>query len=180
MMNLGCYNYSDKEVKKLYKNMVIIIDNREKEHRHILDWLDKKSIEHTNKTLGFADYSFMVRADSELGVSRDLYFSKSIAIERKASLEELSGNLAQERTRFENELIRAKDSGADLTVMVEHGSMADILSHNYKTQMTPASFWGSVIALEQKYGIRWAWNMRQVAGEFIYNKFCYYLLQNLK
>jgi ERCC4-type nuclease len=179
-MNLGLYQYTDGELKKLYKNMVIIVDTREKENEHILDWMGKKDIGYTLKKLDYGDYSFFLQADEELGIRRDLYFCRGIAIERKASLEELSGNLAQERTRFENELIRAKDSGADLTVMVEHGSMADILSHNYKTQMTPASFWGSVIALEQKYGIRWAWNMRQVAGEFIYNKFCYFLLQNLK
>lgn len=179
-MNLGYYRYTESEKKKLFQNVVVLIDTREQEHTHIVDWLTKKGIESTSKKLDFGDYSFMTRADSDLGIARDLYFCKAIAVERKASLEELSGNLAQERTRFENELMRARDCGADLTVMVERGSMADIWAHRYETAMTPASFWGSVIALEQKYGIRWAWDMKQVAGEFIYNKFCYFLLQNLR
>ena len=51
----------------------------------------------------------MIPANELLGIQRDLYFSDEIAIERKASLDELANNLTADRTRFEDEMLRSKD-----------------------------------------------------------------------
>ena len=101
---LELYKYTDKEIERLIKSIVILTDTREQKNQHILDWLDKKKIPHKTKALQNGDYSFYIPATSDLNIDRDLYFDKEIMVERKGSLEELSGNFSQQRTRFEEEM----------------------------------------------------------------------------
>ena len=51
-------------------------------------------------------------------VNEDIFFHRDIVVERKASLEELSGNLAQERERFEKEFLKAGNDGCKVYLMV--------------------------------------------------------------
>ena len=91
------YRYTKTELNKLLNSMIILIDTREKNCGHIIEYLDNKEIEYKSKALDYGDYSFILPADPGLEIARDLYFNDQICLERKASLEELSGNLAQKR-----------------------------------------------------------------------------------
>ena len=71
--------------------MVILIDTREKVNDHILNYFNKKNIAYRQQALEFGDYSFMLPKVDGL-LCNELYFHKEIVIERKNSLEELSGN----------------------------------------------------------------------------------------
>ena len=102
------YKYTDTELKELLKSITICVDKREKENGHIIEWFDKKKIPYVNKSLSTLDYTFYLPRNPELGIQRDIWFDKDIAIERKASLTELSGNFAQNRDRFEKEMSTAK------------------------------------------------------------------------
>ena len=98
------YKYTDKEVEEIIKSMIILVDTREKKMDHITEYFDKAKIPYKKKALPYGDYSFLVPQNESLSIPRDLVFYNDIVIERKGSLEELSGNLTKERDRLEKEL----------------------------------------------------------------------------
>ncbi|MSU01952.1 ERCC4 domain-containing protein [Tissierella pigra] len=102
------YRYTEKELNELLKSITIVVDTRENANDHIIKYFDDKKIPHVSRKLDYGDYSCFLPANPELGIMRDTYFD--CVIERKAHLEEVSGNFTTDRTRIENEFIRAKDS----------------------------------------------------------------------
>ena len=84
--------------------MIILVDTREKVNDHIISSFDKNEISYKKKALEYGDYSFALPKNEALSIPRDMYFNKKVCIERKASLEEICGNLTKERDRFEKEL----------------------------------------------------------------------------
>jgi ERCC4-type nuclease len=106
--------------------MIILIDSREQQYKHITNKLEQLNIPYKIKKLDFGDYSFEVD-----GVS----YEKKIVIERKASINEIITNFTKGRKRFENEFKRAK--GCKVILMIE-ALESDIDKHNYKSSMTPS------------------------------------------
>ena len=53
------YKYTDKEMDELVSSIVILIDTREQQFSHIVDYFDKKKIPYKKKALEFGDYSFI-------------------------------------------------------------------------------------------------------------------------
>jgi len=173
------YKYTEKEQKTLLKSMVLIADSREQANKHITDYLTQKEIPFVTQKLDFGDYSYMLPACPDLGIYRDLYFSNSIVIERKNSLDELAGNFGDGRTQFENEFMRADK--CDMTLMVEQpGGYGDILAHKYNSQMNERAFFGSLITFECRYNIKTAFVDKAMAGQYIFAKFYYHLRGVLK
>lgn len=101
------YSFTDKEIKELLSGLVILVDIREQRNNHILKYLDSHKIPHKKRKLDYGDYSACLPKKEELGIQRDIYLTA--AIERKNSVDELAATI-KERTRFENELIRAQNS----------------------------------------------------------------------
>jgi ERCC4-type nuclease len=160
------YNYSDSEIKKLLKTIVVLVDTREKENQQITDYFSKKKIVWKSKALDCGDYTCMIPADNELGIPRDIVFSDDIVVERKASLEELSGNLSKERKRFENELIRAK--GTQIILMVENGTYSDLVNGNYSTGLSAKAFLAALATFSVRYNFSYNFVTKETAGNFIY------------
>jgi len=172
------YKYTDAELKRLLKSLALIIDTREKANGHITGYFQQKGIPFISQALPFGDYSYMLPACPELGLVRDMHFTGAAVIERKNGLEELSGNLAQHRERFENEFLRA--GGCDVTLMIEGGSYADIAAHRYRTELSEKAFLASLMTFEARYGIRTAFVPAELAGRYIYSRFYYHLREFLK
>ena len=112
-------HYTDAEIKKKLKELVVIADSREQVHQHIISWLDKHNIQHKSRALETGDYSVM------LG---DATFEDEIVVERKANLDEIAGNFTNGRERFEREMIRAKAGGIKVFLIVENASWTDIFA----------------------------------------------------
>jgi ERCC4-type nuclease len=167
------YKLSDTEQKTLLKQLVVLIDSRENVNVHITDYFNSKGITFKTQKLDSGDYSVMLPASPDLGIMRDLYFDKQIWIERKASLEELSGNIAQNRQRFEDEFIRARDCRKYL--LVERGDYDDIFSGKYSTGVTPAAFAASIMAFQQRYDLNVSFVGREHSGKFIHGLLYYFL-----
>lgn len=167
------YHYTDKESKEILNNMTILVDTREQENRHILEFFNKKKVKFKDKKLDYGDYSFMLPAMPEYGITKPLFFDNEIVVERKGSLTELSGNLTKDRERFEKELIRKKDS--KFYLMIEDGSWEDIQSGNYNTQYNPNSFLATLNAYIARYCININFVSKYYAGTFIYALFNYHL-----
>jgi ERCC4-type nuclease len=170
--------YTPSELQQILKSIVVICDTREKKDKHIIDWLESKQINFEKRKLDFGDYSFMLPANPLMGTIKDKYFDKHIVIERKAHLEELSGNLAQNRDRFENEFLRSRH--CEKYLLIEKGCLSDIWDNSYNTQFKPSSYMGSLMAFEQRYGIRTVFVNQKHSGQWIYGKFYYYLKELLE
>ena len=91
--------------------MTILVDTREQKADHIIDYFDRKGVNHKKKALDYGDYSFMILANEKLGIQRDMYFDSKVCVERKGSLEEISGNLSKDRARFEKAVRKGKENG---------------------------------------------------------------------
>lgn len=126
------YRYTDKELKTLLDSLTIVVDTREQKNELILKYFDDKKIPYISKKLDFGDYSCFIPKSPELGIMRDIYFN--CVIEKKAHLEEISGNLTTDRTRLENEFIRGKDSRFILMVEKKENKLAmDLINKLVKT-----------------------------------------------
>ena len=111
------------EKNELRRKLKLIVDSREQENGHILDFLDRKKIPYEVRKLEVGDYSLM------LG---DLTLEDRVVIERKHGLEELCVNLGKDRKRFENELLRAKAFGIRVFLIIEGAGWGDIRLGSYR------------------------------------------------
>ncbi len=169
------YRYTDKELRALLKSINIIVDSREQDNSHIIQWLIEKKIPYTTQKIESGDYSFYLPANPDLGIVRDLYFTDKISIERKGSLVELSGNFTNDRLRIESEFIRHKGK---MILLIEDAEYTDILKHNYRTEYKPESFLATLHSFSERYDIPFTFMKdKKCSGQFIYFTF-YYFLRN--
>lgn len=165
-------------MEQLVSSMVILVDTREKNISHILDSFDKNHISYERKTLNYGDYSFYIPKDESLSLQRDLFFDREVVIERKASLEEISGNLTKERDRFEKELCLAPK---EKVLLLENASYADIATGNYKTQYNKKSFLASIHTFWFRYRTPiFFMPDNKYSALFIKKYFEYYLKEQLR
>ena len=172
------YNkYTDKEIKELLKSMIILIDTREQVTDHITNYFKDKGINYITKKLDHGDYSCMIPKNELLGIHRDMYFTDTLSIERKGSLEELSGNFTKDRSRIESEFIRSRGK---MLLLIEGCSYEDIILHNYKTDYKPLSFIATLKSFEARYGIETNFIRKAFSGNFIYLTLKYHVREVLK
>lgn len=144
------FKYTDKELDELVNSMVILIDTREHKVDHIIESFEKNNIAYKKKALDYGDYSFLIPANEKLSIPRDLSFATNVVVERKASLEEISGNLTKERDRFEKELCLAPKTKV---LLIENANYSDVATGNYQTQYNKKSFLASLHSFWFKYNI---------------------------
>ena len=91
----------------------IIIDSREKPKAitRILDYLDRREIQHETSKLLFGDYMDYKRPE--------------LVIDRKQNIAELAKNCTREHERFRRELDRVKATGSELVILVEQNRYKD-------------------------------------------------------
>lgn len=175
---LSHYRYTDKEKDELVKSLTIIVDSREKCNSHILEWFDKNNVRYITKALKNGDYSFFIPANEELNIDRELYFDRQIMVERKASLEEISGNITQSRARFEEELATF---GGKKYLMIENANYQDIVQKAYKTDISPKAFLATLHTYNHRYGLELMFMPDlSYSGVYIYGTFTYYLKSLLR
>ena len=183
------YNYSDKEIDTLLKNICIICDTREQENSHITKYFIDKKIQHRSETLKAGDYTGCILSNEEtapLGIERDLYFNDKIVIERKASIEEICNNLTNKtdklnRERLEREFLKINKSGARLVLILENAkALEDIISWNYKSKYNNKSLYSSLKSFEARYNIDYRFIDKAYTGMEIYNTIKYHIREGIK
>jgi ERCC4-type nuclease len=167
------FKYTDAEIKSILSQMIILTDTREKENGNITSYFERNNIQHEEYSLNCGDYSVMIPAMPDNGIIRDIYFDNSIVIERKASLEELSNNLTNERSRFENEFLRAGD--AKKFLIIEDASFEHIILHSYNTRYNEKAFLASLLSFQEKYNLNISFSGRASAGQLIYGLLYYHV-----
>ena len=127
---------------------MIIVDTREKRWRHIENYLWTHNIEYKIEKLDVGDY--MIAGKS------------NISIDRKANLDEISGNLMSGKGnyhRFLKEVKRAKMNGIRLVVLIEGTNcqtVEDVKKWRSKySNITGAWLYRQMKNLTYAYGIQW-------------------------
>ena len=152
------YRFTDTEIKKLMKeNFMILYDTREQvnKNQHILDYFDKKKINYKRQLINEGDYTAIITKCEKMGIYRDLYFP--IGVERKNSVDELAGNLAEKTDthddiRLMRELRRAQEKGIKMFLIVEdENGRKKIITGDYRSQYLPLSFMRRLRSLQNQF-----------------------------
>lgn len=152
------------EIDSAMKSMRIVIDTREKKNAHITAALQARKCLYSAHKLDYGDYTCEYDTAEKSGI----IFADRVVIERKASLDELAGNITKERARFDREFQRAKAAGAKVFLMIEGGSYDDIKKHLYRSQMPPNAYLNTLFSWQQKYNITISFVSKLFAADYIY------------
>ena len=171
--------YIDLEIQKILKHMSILVDSREKSNSHLLNYWDKHGIKYEVMGIPAGDYSFALESIPELDLPHKQFFYNDIIIERKNSLEELSGCFSQTRERFNDEWSRCYAKRKYL--LVENNTYDDLVNGRYNTKYNSKSFLGSLHSFNAKYGLEVVFMPnKELSPVFILATFQYYLRYLIK
>lgn len=176
------YKFTDKEIDRISKSIVILIDTREQNNSHIKQFLDNKQIKYKVKKLDFGDYSCMLPMGSFEGQERDIYFDRDIVIERKNSIDEIAGNFKDDGTRLKTELAHLNKYGIKYYFFVEDPNYdINIRQGNYRSQYDPKALYNRIKkSIEIRYNTFVRPISKEVIGSEIYNTFQAYVYDVLK
>lgn len=176
------YHFTDTEIKKLVdKHLTIIYDTREQVNSHVLEYFKSKGIPFKRQKINEGDYTGIIKAVPEMGITRDLYFP--IGIERKNGIEELAGNLAEKTDtrddiRLERELMRAKSKGIDIYLIVEDANgLEKIRDGKYNSMYSVNAFIGKLSSIQTNYLKGTTWCSKKDTGYHIH-RLLYYAVRN--
>lgn len=176
------YNFTETEINRLLKeNFKILYDTREQVNDHILAYFDKQKLPYKRQKIDEGDYTAVITARSEMGITRDIYFP--VGVERKNSVDELANNLGEKTgtrddIRLERELIRAKMKGVKIFLVVEDpNGLENIIKGNYRSLYKPKAFMGRLTALQDRYIQNTVFTSSKDTGYHIY-RLLYYSVRN--
>ncbi|WP_035293803.1 ERCC4 domain-containing protein [Clostridium sp. KNHs214] len=179
------YKFTDTEIRKLMKeNFMIIYDTREQQNKHVLEYFDSKKVPYKRRKIDEGDYTAIITKRADMGIYRDIYFP--VAIERKNSVDELAGNLAEKTDtrddiRLIRELQRAKTKGIKISLIIEDkNGMENIKKGNYRSLYTPKAFLGRLSSIQDLYLQDTIFTDNQNTGFEIYRKLYYSVRNYLK
>ncbi len=165
------YKVTDKEMKKILDNIVVIADTREQESFHILNFFNKKKIPYKIQKVDFGDYTCMLPKGSFLGQEKDIYFDRDISVERKNGIDELAGNLKEDAARIKKELAHLNMYNTKYFIFIEDENFhRNIREGNYRSQYDPKTLYMRI-----KKGIEAEYNTivvpvgKEYMGSEIYN-----------
>jgi len=129
------------------KQIVVIIDTREKEIDHIINVFKVMGVKYKFDKLESGDYTYFF-------INNDMStVHGNILVERKRNLNELAINFTTGRTRFKNEFERIEN--VDLHLLIEDSKVLDnIHEQKYRSEIHPNSFIASLLSFQMKYGIK--------------------------
>ena len=145
--------------------LTIQVDSREKARaiKRILGYFNDNKVNYYISKLWVGDY-----------MSLD---NPRLVIDRKQNLAEVVSNVTQGHDRFRRELIRAKEAGIKLIILVEHSSLIKSIDDvegwsNPRLLTSPAAMTGKTLAkvmrtLEERYGCEFHFCAKTKTGEKI-------------
>lgn len=134
--------------------VIIQCDTREKENQEVIDYFEK---------IGQPYFVSKVPAGDYIN-----FKSPKVAVDLKASLLELEGNLTRQHQRFVREIETTRqDMGCNLVVLIREPltSLEDVKHWSHpRTKMKGEQLYKIMKTMEQKYGILWRFCTRENAG----------------
>ena len=167
------------EIENVLRTMSIVVDNREQPG----DRADKRyrsfGVPYNRATLNYGDYTYnavLPNGQPIYDLSKTIY--PKVIVERKMSLEELSGCFTGKtdieckklgvRNRFDKELFRAADNKCKIYLLVEDATYEKILNHRYSTGLNPKSFISTLFARVSRYDVTPIFVQHELSGRLIY------------
>lgn len=146
-------------------NLMIVVDSREQENKHIIRNIQEKGLFYSESGLSFGDYSFYYD-----GVD----YTKDFSIERKNSVNELISSLLEKR--FEREFKRGlRTNNSYFEIVVESGSITDIMQGNYRNNIEINKIMAMIHSRQTEYNIPITFLNRFCICEYILGKIKYYI-----
>lgn len=167
--------YTEKEIKEKLSEMTVIVDSRENQNKHFIDYFEKKKIPYIIRKLDCGDYSAQINEGGQT-----FTLENEIVIEKKNSLDEIAGNFTVDRERFEREFLRAKAKGTKIFLLVENASYELIYAHAYRSKLLPKSFIASLLSWQARYGITVVFCEKTESPELIYGILYYAVKEALE
>ena len=142
--------------------MTVYIDSREKARaiKSIVATFDRRGVKHFSNKLFVGDYQSLDNPRR--------------AIDRKQNLSEMYQNLCHDHDRFIAELVRAKEAGIELIILIEHGPsvkcLEDVISwQNPRLEVSPYAWDGkrlykTMCTVQQKYGVQYEFCSKRETG----------------
>ena len=176
--------YTEAEIKTILKNLCVIVDTREQVWVNIEDYFKKQNIQYRRENLNQGDYSICIVSNEEtkpLGITRDLYFDNEIVIERKASIDEVAGNMKEpDRTRLKKEFSYLKSRGVKVHFFLEDKDFdINLRQQKYRSQYNPKALYGSIKAFEAEFGFTVRPVSKDIIGSEIYYTLYYHVKNSL-
>jgi ERCC4-type nuclease len=161
---------NDSEVTAALKRMQIICDTRERENKHILDYLESRGIALITRRIKTGDYSAQLD---------DLTIEDEVVIERKSGLDELANNVSNDRQRFEDEFLRAKANGVKIFLLVENAEWRDIADAKYRSKVNAHAFEATLCSWQVRFNITIMFTPRADAGRRLYEILWYFMRERI-
>lgn len=149
--------------------MVILVDTRDKTNDGILAEFDRQGVKYKKKALKTGDYSFAIEECTELGFPCEMQFVDEITIERKNSLDELAGNLA-DRTD-DNRIFKEFNRMINIErvyLLIENNNLDDIYSHKYRSDYNSDSFLRTLLTWQARNDMHIYFVQRENMAKTIY------------
>lgn len=163
---------TDKVIADILADMVIIVDTREQRNEHILKYFKDNNIKYEIKKLDTADYSFELPNYPELSLDR------MFLVEKKNSLDEISGNFSKDRERFQREFERVGE--ASIHLLIEGATWKKLLKGSYRSKLNPKSFKASLLSWSIRYNCQVWFVGEDESPEILHSILHYELLEKLK
>ena len=155
------------EIDACLESMVIYIDSREQPTAELDKRCKQFECPYERQHLDYGDYTYdFILPNGMLAHKADPVRGKAV-IERKMSLEELSGNLCQEYERFRREFDRAKENGSRVYLLVQDASWEKIINHRYNTQFNEKAYLHRLLGLCTRYGVIVIFVQKELSGRMI-------------
>lgn len=156
------------DIEACLESMEILVDTREQPSDRAKKRYQLFECPYQRATLNYGDYTYNFTLPNG-----SKYFDTSqtvlgdVVIERKMSLEELSGCFCQSRDRFCNEFERAKSHDAKIYLLTENASWEKLMAHHYRTQFNPKAFLASITSFCARYNITPIFCKEDTSGKLI-------------
>lgn len=169
------------DIDSVLQSMVVLVDTREQPSARAEKRYQGFGVPYQRTTLNYGDYSYNAKLPDGTYIYSVEKDNKAIrpcvVIERKMSLEELSGCFTLKadieskqlkvRNRFEKEFLRAKENGAKIYLLVENASWEKLITGKYDTKFNPTAFFASMTAWIARYNIVPIFCKQETSGKMI-------------
>lgn len=156
----------------LNDELVILVDTREKENKHILQFFQDHNVKYEKEKIDAGDYAAKL-------VNEEIEFTFPSVIERKASVNEIIGNMLEKkdenrRLRIEREFERAANLNRNVYMLIEdENGLNNISSGKYRSELNPKAALGKFLTWNVMYTKGTTFCSKANAGFYIY-KILYY------
>lgn len=157
------------DIQKCLDSMKILVDSAEHKTEEYLARCNSFGVPYESHNLDYADYCYnFQKPDGNWLYDSDKTIFPDVAIERKMSLTELSGNLCQNWDRFCREFNRAKEHGASIYFLIEDATWEKIIHGRYNTKFNSKAYLHRLLKLIAIYNIKPIFVKKELSGQMIY------------